>query len=164
MSRPLGNTLPDHLCELLSGRSLADRMGQGILITTTDAEGWPHHALLSYGEVVAVDRRRIRLALYRGSRTSGNLRRNGKLTLCLIGPEMAYYVKTAAQEQQNPMQGFSELARFEATVKMVLADQTREDIEPEARLTGGITFRFGRPVEEALRGWQAVVDGLRREV
>ena len=164
MSRELGNTLPDELCELLSGRNLADRMGQSILITTTDAEGWAHPAMLSFGEVVAVDPRRIRLALYRTSRTSGNLRRNGKLTLCLIGPSMAYYVKTATGEQQNPMQDFAELARFEATVEMVLADQTREDLEPEATLTGGITFRFGRPVEEALRGWQAVVDGLRREV
>src|SRR5574341_1298494 len=141
MARPLGETLPDVLHELLGGRDLAARIGQAILITTTDTQGWPHPALLSYGEVVAVDRRRLRLALYRTSGTSGNLRRDGKLTLCLIEPAMAYYLKTVAKEEQNPMDGFLELARFEARVEQVLVDQAREDLEPGAGVTGGITFR-----------------------
>jgi hypothetical protein len=120
--------------------------------------------LLSYGEVVAVDRRRLRLALYRTSGTSGNLRRNGRLTLCLIEAGMVYYIKTVAGQQPDPLEGFAELARFEATVQMVLADQTREELEPGARVTGGITFRLGRPDAEALQEWQAVVEGLRGEV
>ena len=163
MARALGDSLPDDLHELLGGHDLAARIGQAILITTTDREQRPHPALVSYGEVVAVDRRRLRLALYRTSGTSGNLRRNGKLTLSLFGPGMAYYIKTAARAQQDPMDGFAELARFEATVETVLVDQAREDLEPEARLTGGITFDPGRPPEEALRMWQAMVNGLRRE-
>lgn len=163
VARALGNSLPDALWELLCGRGLAARMGQAILIATTDAEGWPHPAMLSYGEVVALDRHRLRLAVYRTSRTSGNLRRNGKLTLCLVGAGMAYYVKTVAGNPQDPMEGFADLARFEATVEMVLADQAREDLEPQARLTGGITFDPGRALQEALQGWQAVVEGLRRE-
>lgn len=163
MPRALGNSLPDALWELLCGRDLAARMGQAILIATTDPEGWPHPAMLSYGELVALDRRRLRLAVYRASRTSGNLRRDGKLTLCLIGPGMAYYIKTVAGSAQDPMEGFADLTRFEATVEMVLADQAREDLEPGARLTGGITFEPGQPLAEVLQRWQAVVDGLRRE-
>jgi len=163
VSRALGNTLPDFLWELLGGRDLAARMGQAVLITTADPEGWPHPAMLSYGEVVAVDRRRLRVALYRTSRTSENLRRNGKLTVCLIGPGAAYYLKTVAVEQRDSMDGLAELSRFEATVEAVLADQAREDLEPGARLTGGITFDPGRPPEQVLQGWQAVVEGLRRE-
>ncbi len=163
MARALGDSLPDVLHGLLGGHDLAARIGQAILITTTDQGEWPHPALVSYGEVVAIARRRLRLALYRTSGTSGNLRRNGKLTLCLIGAGMAYYVKTSAREQQNPMEGFPDLARFEATVNTVLVDQAREDLEPGARLTGGITFHPGRPMEETLRDWQAVVDGLRRD-
>ncbi len=163
MSRALGKILPDVLRELLSGQGLAARMGQAILIATTDAEGFPHPALLSFGEVVAVDNRRVRLALYRTSGTSGNLRRNGKLTLCLIGAGMAYYIKTVARELRDAMEGFAELTRFEATVEMVLADQAREDLEPEARVTGGITFDMGRPIQEVLQGWEGVLDGLRRD-
>jgi len=163
VARALGNTLPDVLLARLSGRDLPARMGQAILIATTDPQGWPHPALLSYGEVVAVDARRLRLATYRSSGTSGNMRRDGTLTVCLIDEGMAYYVKTSVREKQNPMAGFPELARFEATVEMVLADQAREDLEPGARLTGGITFDPGCPLQEALQGWQAVVEGLRRE-
>lgn len=164
MARAAGNTLPHVLLELLSGRDLPGRMGQAILITTTDPQGWPHPALLSFGEVVAVDPRHLRLAAYRTSGTSGNLRRSGKLTLCFIDAGMAYYVKTVAEQQQDPMEGFAQLTRFEATVEAVLMDQAREDLESEARLTGGITFRLGGSVEETLRGWQAVVDGLRGEI
>ncbi len=164
MSQALGDSLPDVLHELLSGHDLAARIGQAMLISTVDNWGRPHSALVSYGEVVAVDRRRLRLALYRTSETSGNLRRNGKLTLSLIGPGMAYYIKTAARAQQDPMDGFAQLARFEAVVQAVLVDQAREDVEPGARLTGGITFDPGRRGEETLREWQSVVDALRREV
>jgi hypothetical protein len=139
-------------------------MGRAILITTCDAQGWPHPALLSYGEVVAVDPRRLRLATYRTSRTSGNLRRDGKLTVCLIEPGMAYYIKTVTRPQQDPMEGFADLTRFEASVEVVLVDHAREDLESGARVTSGITFELGRPDEETLHRWRAVVDGLRREV
>ena len=163
MAREVGAALPDLLCELLGGRDLSARMGEAILIATTDASGWSHPALLSYGEIVALDRHRLRLALYRTSRTTDNLRRNGKLTVCLIGRDMAYYIKAGAEAPRDPMDGFPNLVCFEARVETVLADQTRDDFEPGASITGGILFDPGRPMEEALQAWQAVVQGLRRD-
>lgn len=160
MSRELGNELPGALLALLDGRDLAGRMAKAILIATVDANGWPHPALLSYGEVVALDARRLRLATYRTSRTSANLRRSGRVTLCLIEAGMAYYVKAQAAEQRAD-EGFSELARFEAAVEQVLVDQAREDLEPGARITRGIEFDPGRPVAEALAAWAAVLKALR---
>lgn len=163
MTRPLGDTLPDVLLSLLDAGDLRGRVGKAILIATADARGWPHAALLSYGEVVAVDRRRIRLATYRKSTTSENLRRDGKLTLCLIETGMAYYIKAQARAQQDPMGGHAHLTRFEAVVEAVLEDQAQEDLEPGAGVTGGITFCTGRPQGEVLRDWQAVVGSLRGE-
>jgi pyridoxamine 5'-phosphate oxidase-like protein len=163
MTRSLGDALPDILLSLLDGRDLPGQMGKAILIATTDARGWPHPALLSYGEVVAVDRRRIRLAAYRESTTSGNLRRDGRLTLCIIQAGIAYYIKMQASAQQDPMAGHAHLSRFEAVVEAVLADGAREDLEPGAGVTSGITFRTGRPGDEVLRDWQDMVSGLRRE-
>src|SRR5713101_1628804 len=122
MSRKLGNELPATLLSLLDGRDLPARRGKAILITTVDAQGWAHPALLSYGEVVAVDARRLRLATYRSSNTTSNLRRSGHLTLCLIEAGMAYYLKTRALEKQG-RPGLPGLARFEATVEQVLVDQ-----------------------------------------
>jgi hypothetical protein len=163
VARELGHTLPEFLCELLGGRDLLARLGQAIPIATIDAEGRPHPALLSYGEVVAVDPRRLRLAVARASRTSGNLRRNGKLTLSLFGPDTAYYIKAAARIEQDPMEGFGHLCRVEAAVESVLADRAQEGPESGAHVTGGITFDPGRPGEEVVRGWRAVLDGLRGE-
>jgi len=160
MSRELGNELPAVLLSLLDGHHLPARMGKAILITTVDAAGWAHPALLSYGEVVAIDARRLRLATYRGSKTSSNLRRSGRLTLCLIEAGMAYYVKTHALEQQAAAD-LAGLARFEATVEQVLSDQAREDLEPSAKIITGIEFDPGRPASELLAAWAAVLQALR---
>jgi hypothetical protein len=83
VSRALGNTLPDILLERLSGRDLPARMGQAILITTTDAQGWPHLPCCPTARWWRWMRAAC-LATYRTSGTSGNMRRNGKLTLCFI--------------------------------------------------------------------------------
>lgn len=163
MTRLLGEALPDALLTLLDGRDLPGQMGKAILAATTDARGWPHPAMLSYGEVVAMDRRRIRLATYRESMTSGNLRRDGKLTLCLIDAGSVYYIKVQARTQQDPMAAHAHLTRFEGVVEAVLEDRAREDLEPGAGVTSGITFRSGRPGGEVLRDWQAVLAGLRSE-
>ena len=72
-------------------------------------------------------------------------------------------VRERAREQENPLAGFPALARFEATVEQVLVDQAREDLEPDARVTGGIEFAMGRPTAEVLAEWAAVVTALRRE-
>jgi hypothetical protein len=160
MSRELGNALPGALLALLDGRDLASRLGKAILITTVDEAGWAHPALLSYGEVAAVDAARLRLATYANSRTSDNLRRSGRLTLCFVEAGIAYYVKTSARELPAAPQP-SGLARFEAAVEQVLVDQAREDLEPGARLTRGIEFEDGRPPSEQLTSWGAALRALR---
>ena len=160
MSRYLGNELPGTLLSLLDGSDLPGRMGKAILITTVDAQGWAHPALLSYGEVVAVNARKLRLATYSVSKTSNNLRRSGPLTLCLVEAGMAYYVKTLALEHQvSP--DLPGLARFEATVEEVLEDQAREDLEAGARITRGIEFGDPRPAPERLAAWTATLKALR---
>jgi len=160
MSRDLGSELPGTLLSLLDGHDLPARLGKAILISTVDAQGWAHPALLSYGEFVAVDARRLRLALYASSGTSGNLRRCGRLTLCLIEEGMAYYVKARGMEQPTAALPLA-LARFEATVERVLVDQAREDLEPAARITSGIEFDAGKPASEQLLAWASILNALR---
>jgi hypothetical protein len=160
MSRELGNELPATLLSLLDGSDLPARIGKAILITTVDAQGWAHPALLSYGEVVAIDARTLRLATYGGSRTTSNLRRSGRLTLCLIEAGMAYYVKTRALERDSSAH-LPGLARFEATVEQVLSDQAREDLEPGARISSGIEFKDQRPAAVVLGDWATVLEALR---
>src|SRR5437660_10973152 len=134
MSRELGNELPEALRSLLDGRDLTGRMAKAILIATVDANGWAHPALLSYGEVVALDARRLRVATYRSSRTSANLRRSGRLTLCLIEAGMAYYLKAQAVEQGAEAE-LPELARLEATASQERVEQARDKRDPGPRIT-----------------------------
>jgi hypothetical protein len=151
------------LLERLRGDELAARLGTAVLILTLDGAGWPHPAMLSYGEIVAVDPFRIRLAVHRRSGTADNLRRAGLITLCFVDPGMAYYVKARVGSPEDPMTGFPSLARFEATVATVLADEAREDSEPGATVVDGIRFALGRSAAAVLRDWRAVVENLRRD-
>src|SRR5438105_4653245 len=80
MTRSLGNELPSSLRELLDGSNLAEREGLTFLLLTNDEESWPQVAMLSVGEVVAVDSRTMRVGLWLHSGTSKNLSRSGRAT------------------------------------------------------------------------------------
>jgi hypothetical protein len=140
MATLVGDALPDDLLERLSGRALASCTDKVIPIFTVDLEGWPHPALLSYFEVVAKDRRNIRLATYTGSNTTNNMRRNGKLTLVILDARVAYYIKGEAQELRPQMQCAPHNAKLNLVVEQVLTDQTDEQYEPGAYLSGGVTY------------------------
>jgi pyridoxamine 5'-phosphate oxidase-like protein len=156
VSRRLGDSLPAPLQQRLSGRDLRERMTEAILVTTTDAQGRPHPAMLSYGEVVAIDARTLRFASHRGSTTAANLRERGAITFCLIGPGTAYYLKAQAREL-SPRES---LARFEARVEDVLADEARADLEGPATIATGIGFLVANPAAR-LEAWSAQVADLR---
>lgn len=159
VSRTLGPSLPPALQQRLSGRDLQDRMTEAILIATIDTAGRPHPALLSYAEVVAVDAQTLRFATYRESTTAQNLRERGAITLCLIAPGSAYYLKARARE----LAPGETLARFEAVVEDVLVDEARADLEGAATLTSGIGFRVSDPAAR-LPAWTAQVEDLRAAV
>src|SRR5262245_53297245 len=119
MSRSLGSELPADMLDRLSGRDLEAVASKVIQIFTVDAQGWPHPALLSYFEVVAIDSRRIRLATYGSSTTSSNMRRSGKVTLVVVDTRVACYVKGTAFELKPALASTSWNAAFECRVEQV---------------------------------------------
>ena len=98
MSTHVGDQLPDDLFRALGGDDLAGVADRVVVVSTVDERGFPHQALLSYFEVVALNRRTIRLATYAESRTTGNARRDGKLTLVFVDAEFVYYVKGVVRQ------------------------------------------------------------------
>jgi pyridoxamine 5'-phosphate oxidase-like protein len=140
VSRKLGSVLPADLLDRLSGKSLEPVASKVIQIFTVDASGWAHPALLSYFEVVAKDAARIRLATYANSTTSGNMRRNGKVTLVVVDERVAYYVKGQAVELAPALQTTDWNAAFECRVAEVTADEVNEEYEPGAYVASGITY------------------------
>ncbi|HUZ77373.1 MAG TPA: hypothetical protein VMV93_07300 [Chloroflexota bacterium] len=134
MSRNIGSTLPEPICQLLSGRDLAARWGQTIQLATIDAEGFPHFGILTYGEIVCTAPAQVRLGLYPNSSTSRNLRERGRAGLLLVAGPALYYLKGQAAEAASHA---PETARFDVTLHTVLVDD-----EPGSTMTSGLTFEL----------------------
>ena len=158
VSESLGDALPDDVLESLRANDPGPRMSQAILIATTDEAGRPHPAMLSHGEVRALDPRTLRIFTYAASVTAGNLRLRGALTLCLVGPGSAVYVKARAREIV-PAVAHPALARFEAQIEEVRRDRARADLEGATDILSGITFAVADPAAKA-NEWAALQKAL----
>ncbi|HLQ34637.1 MAG TPA: hypothetical protein VK457_18280 [Chloroflexota bacterium] len=134
MSKALGNELPAELIEDLSGRDLASKWSQTIPLVTIDGSGFPHFAILSYGEILATSPRELRIGLYPGSTTTRNIQARPRLSVLIVLGDSVYYVKGTAHEQPA-----ENVVRFDVAVEQVLVDN-----EPGARITSGIGFEMSQ--------------------
>ena len=73
MSKALGSELPQELRDNLSGRDVASKWSQTIPLVTIDGSGFPHFAILSYGEIMSTGPSELRIGLYPGSSTTKNI-------------------------------------------------------------------------------------------
>jgi Pyridoxamine 5'-phosphate oxidase len=151
MSRSLGSELNDDLWLRLRGDDLESRAEKVILIATVDERGRPHPAMLSYFEVVAVDRHNIRMATYRDSSTTENMRRNGKATISLIDERVAYYIKGGVDELEREMVCAPYNSKLNLKVESVLADEANEEFEPGAYVSSGVMYRSPNRNEQLLK-------------
>ena len=158
MSHSIGSRLDERLLALLAADDVATLMGHAIAIATLDAEGRPHPALLSYGEVRALSAATLRLATWDDSTTTENLRRRGVVTLYIVEAGLVAYLKAHAREIAPP-RALAGLARFEATIEDVLLDEVDESQEEGARVTSGIRFEPTRR-DRKLGEWKSVHTAL----
>ncbi|MFM7797408.1 MAG: pyridoxamine 5'-phosphate oxidase family protein [Planctomycetota bacterium] len=146
--------LTDALLRRLDGRDLAHRHGESMRLATVDADGWPHGAELSEGEVLAVDATSLRLCAWPASSTTANLRRTGLATLVLAEAGALWEVRLRAEERHAPP-GAPELAYFAAQVESV-----REHRAKYAEVTSGPRYRL-HDADAVLPRWEAQVTALR---
>jgi hypothetical protein len=152
LAKLVGTELPDDLYERLRGDRPEEYAGKAILLSTLDAEGWPHPSMLSYFEVVAFDRRNLRLAANAGSSTAENMRRRAVATLSIIDERLAYYVKGRVAELGRELHSSPHNSAFNLAVERVLADEANEEYEAGAYVTGGVTYYNHDPAAEAEKG------------
>ena len=99
------------------------------------------------GEVLALDRNRLRLALWQGTVTTGNLLRTGQGTLVAIHDGAAHYVRSPSSASRSAGCPAS-AQRFDAQVVAV-----REDIAKYADIISAVKFqRTTRKESCALEG------------
>jgi len=112
---------------------------QAFRLTTVDASGWPHGAQLGPGEVLCSGDDRILLALWPGSRTTANLRRDGRALLTVIAEGSVHEVRLHATAAPPPA-AHAALAWFEAVV-----EATETHRAAYATVLCGVTYRLTDP-------------------
>jgi hypothetical protein len=152
MAKLFGNELPDDALEALTPGNPESKKGRVVQMITVNSKGWPDAGMLSYSDVIARDRKTLRLATWGDGECANDMRSNGKIALLLIDYDMAYYVKGTASEIRgratdltdvNQEGGESPLAFFEIEVKEIYEDRV-----PTARVVSGVSFE-GSEIEDA---------------
>ncbi|MDO3408290.1 pyridoxamine 5'-phosphate oxidase family protein [Saccharibacillus sp. CPCC 101409] len=127
--------LNEELFSLLDGRSLADKARLAMTLHTVGEDGYPHQAMVGAGEVLAESRERLRIALWIGTGTTGNLLRTGKALLAVVYGGVSYAIRLDCEPLPELDGARHPRARFAADIVDVRADTAKY-----AELTSGITI------------------------
>src|SRR5713101_7051141 len=160
MSKSLGSELNDDMFLRLRGEKEVAFAEKVILIATVDDGGRPHPAMLSYLEVVARDRSNIRLATYKESSTTENMRRNGKATISIIDERVACYIKGKVVELKRGMSCARHNSKMNLHVEEVLADDVNEEFEPGAYVSSGVMYRNPNRAAQILKAREVLKELL----
>jgi len=161
MSKRLEPKLSDRLFERMNGAQFRNLRFQVLLLITIDEHGFPYPSMLSYLEVLAIDRQNIRMAPWNNSTATANLRRNGKGTLLVIDEGLACYLQGTATELCRDLDGFPGMAKINFQLESILEDKAL-DYEGSARLTTGVRFENPQMDEAYLDRASRVLEALRR--
>lgn len=146
--------IPAGVLSFLNGEDLRSKT-QALRLSTVDPEGWPHAALLSAGDVLALPDGRLRVAIFPNSGTAANVVRDGRLTLSMSLDggmcELRLRARTCGQGSTQEVP----LAFFEAEVERV-----RLHVASYADVTSGISFALHEPAA-VLDRWQRQIAALR---
>lgn len=149
------NELSASLYEFLNGRDLEMKQFEAMMLLTVTEDGWPHSAMVSAGEVVALSRSRLRLALWPGTVTSGNMIRSGRAVLVAVHQGAVHYVRLSLSHLPQLTSARHPRERFEAEIMSI-----REDTAKYADITSGITILLKQQAEVLAR-WVETLEELR---
>jgi hypothetical protein len=116
-------------------------------LVTVDSDGWPHVALLSWGEVVVRTGVGLMLALWPASTTTRNLERTGQAILDVAGEGGVLHIRLRARRCAG--RGDTQLAVFVASI-----EDARHDLVSYATIAHGVKFELRDP--RTIDRWQDV--------
>ena len=155
MAKLLGDRLPETVLRAFDGHDLEAKVGPAHLLVTVDPDGTPRPCMLSAGELLAADDRRLRVLLWAGTGTSRNLAGGGPVLLCYVEGAEIVYVK--GDPRPLPHEGRGGFERFEIEVRAVAPPR-----HAGLPVTGGITFAVdGGDTAAVARGWERQLAALR---
>jgi len=137
--------MPDEILDFLNGKDLDRKLSQAVRLSTIGEDGWPHAAMLSAGEMLALDSSEIAMLLYEGSNTSRNLARDGRLTLTLPLDHGLCEMRLRATEWHRCF--------------TALVEDVRQHRSHYADVVSGVTFRLHDPTAVLAR-WSRQIEML----
>lgn len=148
------SALPASLVAYLDGKDLRPRVGQAIQVLTVGEDGRAHGALLSAGEILAIDGLHVNFAISPNSTTERNIQRSGQVAFALVHGGKLYELQLSARLSGEIAVGHNNAA-FTATVETVKAHSV-----PYAELQSGPTYTLKDP-EAVLNRWNQQIAALR---
>jgi hypothetical protein len=137
--------LPKAARVFLNGKDLERKQHDAMLLSTVTLEGFPHVAMISVGELLAISSSRVKLLVWRGTTSSTNMIQNHKATVTLVIEGKAYYIKLLLKKEAPVLSGYELFTGEVAAVK--------EDYAKYAVLTSGIQFQL-HDSKEVLSRWK----------
>jgi Pyridoxamine 5'-phosphate oxidase len=148
--------ISEELFCFLDGNDLEDKTREAMMLLSVSEDGWPHAAMVSVGEVVALNHEELRIALWPKTHTVANLKRTQQATLVAVHKGKVHYVRLAIKPLPALKDDKHNQERFAAKVVSV-----KEDTAKYAEITSGIRFDLYDP-ESVVRRWTETVSGLKK--
>jgi hypothetical protein len=142
--------------ELLNGQDLNEKQHDAMMLLTVNEDGWPHTAMISVGEIVAINRRELRIGLWKDTSTTANIIRTNKATLVLIYKGKAHYIRLSLERLGELSTARYPRERFSA--KVIWA---REDVAKYADITSGIKIKL-KDADEVIDRWCQTIEEILR--
>jgi hypothetical protein len=142
--------MPREILDFLNGKDLERKLSQAVRLSTVSEEGWPHAAMLSAGELLALDESAVAMLLYKSSNTSRNLARDGRLTLTLPLDHglCEMRLRATAKKQEGRHRYFT-----------AVVEDVRQHRSHYADVVSGVTFRLHNPTTVLAR-WSRQIEML----
>ena len=148
------SNIPEALLNLLNGKDIESKVGIVFRLSTVDEQGWPHAALLSVGEILAVDPHTMRIIIWPTSSTAKNMERFKRLTLEAIADDGMYEIRLNLKKLAD-MATDDNLSIFEGEVHQVRLHKVEY-----ARVTSGITYEL-LDQQKVLDRWKVQIETLK---
>ncbi|CAH0186047.1 pyridoxamine 5'-phosphate oxidase family protein [Peribacillus sp. NPDC101481] len=149
-----GMEMPEEIFDLLNGKELVDKQHEAMMLLTISEEGWPHTAMISVGEIVAVSRKELRIGLWPDTSTTANVIRTHKATLVLFWKGKAQYIRLSLERLKELPYVQYKRVRFHAQIV-----EAREDMAKYAEIRSGIKIDLKNP-KEVVERWSETIGDL----
>lgn len=149
-------TISEDLFHFLDGNELDKKEREAMMLLSVCEDGWPHAAMISVGEIFALNKEELKLALWPKTQTAANLLRTRRATLVAIHKGKAHYIRLKLDPLPTLKDAKYNRERFAAKVVSV-----KEDTAKYAKITSGIQFDLYDP-KSVLRRWEKTISELKK--